>query len=111
MTLLDKKKRVPKTKKVRREWSSERKANRWLVFVKAFAVEHPDLKYKDVLSGARPTYVRVAPKQGRVPGAEKKPNAWMQHVANYKNEHPYWKQAHTYKDVLKLCKATHKAVV
>ena len=104
-------KKVRGTKKARRVLTTNRKENPWLAFVKAFALEHPDLKYKDVLTGAKLTYVRVAP-HVRGPATEKKPNPWMLHVAKWKNDHPDWKTGTTYKEVLKLCKETYiKAAV
>ena len=106
MTGVMKTKKVRRVKKARRVSTTTRKENPWLAFVKAFAVEHPDLKYKDVLTGAKLTYVRVAP-QVRGPVGEKKINPWMLHVANWKNDHPDWKAGTTYKEVLKLCKETY----
>jgi hypothetical protein len=106
MTAMSNTKKVRRMKKERRVLTTTRKENPWLAFVKAFAAEHPDLKYRDVLTGAKLTYVRVAPRV-RAPGTEKRPNPWMLHVANWKNEHPDWKTGTTYKEVLKLCKETY----
>ena len=34
--------------------------NPWILHVQAYAVEHPNLNYKDALTGARATYTKKA---------------------------------------------------
>jgi hypothetical protein len=81
-------------------------ANPWITHVSAFRTTHPDLSYKNALKQAKETYTRVV-REERVPG-DRKPNPWMQHIEKWKTEHPKWKEEHSYKEVLKLCKLTYK---
>lgn len=90
----------PKPKKKTRNYHA------WYEHVNKFKSEHPDMSHQEAVAAARGSYTK-APKKKRDTSSYK-PNAWMQHVANWTKNNPEWRNKYTYKDVLKLCKATYK---
>ena len=80
--------------------------NPWIIHVQAYAVEHPNLNYKDALTGARETYTKKAVTVKQEKG-EKKLNPWMEHIKQWKEANPMWKDSMTYKDVLRKCKESY----
>lgn len=82
-----------------------RATNPWLVHVKRFRSEHPELKYKEVLQQAKSSYEKK-PKVER----PKVVHPWMAHLASIKQEQPDWKKRMTYKELLQLAKKSYKPV-
>ena len=109
ITKMARKMKEPRVKKEKRSMGLNRKENPWLVHVKRYMLEHTDLKYRDVLSGAKESYVKTGPvKREKEPGELKRPNPWMEHIQRWKDSNPDWKTRLSYKDVLKQSKDTYK---
>lgn len=84
-----------------------KRQNDWIDHVKEYKKSHPEVTYKDALKAAGETYTKKPKKEKKSP-AERKPNPWMQHIQKFKDDNPNWKDTHSYKEVLQLCKDTYK---
>jgi hypothetical protein len=100
--------KVPKVQRIMRSQLTDRKPNPWLTFVKAYALEHKEMSYGDVLKTCKSAYVKVPIVKSRDPNVPRKLNRWMEHINKYKAENPAWKTTNTYKQILQLCKESYK---
>ena len=74
----------------------------WITHVKSYAAKN-NVSYKDALQAAGATYQRSTKPKKEKTGK----HPWMDHIAEWKRSHPKWKETHSYKQVLQLCKQTY----
>ena len=77
----------------------------WRDHVMQYKTEH-SVSLKEAMKQAGATYTKKPARVKKEKG-ERANNPWMDHIAAWRQANPEWKQNHSYKEVLKICKETY----
>ena len=78
----------------------------WRDHVMQYKTDH-SVSLKEAMKQAGATYTKKPARIKKEKG-ERANNPWMEHIATWRQDNPEWKQNHSYKEVLKICKGTYK---